>query len=100
MPILAGSDAGNPDVYRGPGLLHELEALVRAGLKPADALRAATGAAGRALGLPSGRLASGAAADFVIVGANPTADVRNLRAIRAVVLRGRLFTTDELLASR
>lgn len=97
VPIVAGSDAGNPNVYHGPGLIHELEALVRAGLRPEEALRAATGTAAQVLSIPSGRLAPGRVADLVIVGRNPTADVTHLRTIRVVILRGRLFTVDALL---
>ncbi len=97
IPLVAGSDAGNPDVYHGPGLIHEVEALVRAGLSPADALRAATARAGEALGEPIGKIRPGYKADIAIYEKNPVDDVVALRSIRWVMLRGRLYAVSDLL---
>lgn len=73
--ILAGTDNANPFVLPGFGLHDELELLVRAGLSPLDALRAATFWKKET--------------DLVLLDANPLDDIRNTRAIHAVVLRGR-----------
>lgn len=90
VPILAGSDSGNPALFHGPALLHEVDLLVdRAGLTPGDALLAATGRAADRLGQKDlGRIAPGALADLVVLGGDPTADVRALRDVKAVYLGG------------
>jgi imidazolonepropionase-like amidohydrolase len=92
-PVLAGTDLGNPEVYPGASLHEELALLVRAGLTPAAALRAATSGAARYLGLADsiGTIGPGKAADLVVLSGNPLADIGNTRRIDAVVLRGRLL---------
>ena len=102
--ILAGSDAPLPYVAPGFGLHDELEALVRdAGLTPAEALRAATLNPARYLELQDslGTVEPGKAADLVLLDADPLADIRNTRRIRAVVRAGKLLdraALDALLA--
>jgi imidazolonepropionase-like amidohydrolase len=76
-----------------PDAVHiELEELVAAGLTPLEALRAATGDAARILGAKAdlGTIAPGKLADLVILDADPSADIRNTRRIRAVMQNGRL----------
>lgn len=98
--ILAGTDV-SPNfelLVHGPSLHDELGLLVRAGLTPLDALRAATLLPARALGLEGtlGSVAVGKEADLVLLEADPLADVANVARIRAVVVRGRLLTRAEL----
>jgi imidazolonepropionase-like amidohydrolase len=87
IPLLAGTDTFVP----GHSLHDELGLLVRAGLTPLDALRAATIAPARFLGVADrfGAIAPGMAADFVLLDANPVDDIANTRQLRAVVLGGR-----------
>jgi imidazolonepropionase-like amidohydrolase/ABC-type multidrug transport system permease subunit len=94
--VLAGSDAGNPASFHGPGLLRELELLVEeGGMNPSSALVAATGAAGQRLGTDEiGRIAPGAFADLVILGADPTKDIRALRDVRTVYFGGTAFAPE------
>jgi imidazolonepropionase-like amidohydrolase len=92
VPIVAGTDASDEAyVFPGFGLHDELELLVTAGMTPADALRAATINAARAVGQDStsGMIAAGRLADLVLLDANPLADIRNTQKIRAVILNGR-----------
>jgi imidazolonepropionase-like amidohydrolase len=85
VPILAGTDAPNPGTAHGISLHGELELLVRAGLSPIEALRAATSAPARAFRLADrGRIAVGLRADFVLVDGDPTTDILATRAIRTV----------------
>ncbi|HEX8169074.1 MAG TPA: amidohydrolase family protein [Thermoanaerobaculia bacterium] len=98
VPLLAGSDNGIKFVYAGFGLHDELEALVAAGLTPAEALRAATVNAWEYLGKT---LPRGAADDVVLLRANPLDDIRNARQIDGVIANGRYYdraTLDALLA--
>ena len=89
VPILAGTDAGNPGTAHGVTLHGELENLVNAGLTPAEALTAATAAPAEAYGLDDrGRIAPGLRADLVLVEGDPTADILSTRAIVAVWRNG------------
>ena len=85
VPILAGSDAPNPGTTHGASVHRELELLVRAGLTPIEALRAATAAPADAFDLDDrGRIAAGLKADLVLVRGDATADVRATRDIEAI----------------
>ncbi len=89
VPILAGSDAPNRGTAWGVSLHHELELLVQAGLRPAEALTAATVAPARAFGLADrGHIAVGKRADLLLVTGNPMQDVRATRRIVGVWKRG------------
>ncbi len=92
--IVAGTDdMVDPKRDSLPILHDELEVLVRgAGLTPMQALTAATGNAAWAIGVADrrGTLAVGKAADLVLLGADPAADIRNTRTIRVVLQDGRV----------
>ncbi|HXE58216.1 MAG TPA: amidohydrolase family protein [Gemmatimonadales bacterium] len=95
--IVAGSDASNQLLPPGPSLHRELELLVNAGLTPGDALLAATRNAAELLGADSlGRVRPGAAADLVVLDADPLVDIRNTRRVERVMLRGRLLDADSI----
>jgi hypothetical protein len=90
VPILAGTDAPNPGTAHGASLHRELELLVRAGLSPLEALRAATSVPARAFALPDrGRIAAGLRADLVLVKGDPTRDILATRDIVAIWKLGR-----------
>lgn len=92
VPILAGSDAPNPGTTHGASLHRELELLVRAGLTPVEALRAATSNVADAFELEDrGRVAPGRRADLLLVAGDPTADVTATRAITRVWKGGVAF---------
>ncbi|HEU4885454.1 MAG TPA: amidohydrolase family protein, partial [Longimicrobium sp.] len=96
----AGSDLPNPYVTPGGALHQELELLVGAGLTPLQAIRAATGGAADILGRTDlGVLAAGRAADAIVVGGNPAADVRATRDVRVVIHNGEVLPMDALLAA-
>jgi hypothetical protein len=101
--LLAGTDTlGVGALLPGASLHEELALLVRAGLTPIEALRAATITAAEALGREDqmGTVEAGKLADLVILEADPLADIANVRRIRAVVHRGRLASPGSLLAGR
>ncbi len=96
VPILAGTDAPLPNSVPGFGLHAELEALVRAGLSPWEALRAATVEPGRYFAVDSiGAICVGCVADLVVLDANPLIDIRNTRQIDLVVAAGRIYSAVE-----
>src|SRR5436190_238146 len=92
IAIGAGSDIGNR--YPHGRNAREIEFLVRAGLSPMQALKAATGTAARILGKEGtiGALTPGAYADLLVVDGDPLEDVRVLgdpERIGLVMLEGR-----------
>ncbi len=98
--IAAGTDAGNPAVFHGYSLHRELELLLMAGLSPGGALAAATAGAAAKLGREElGTIAPGAAADLLVVPANPMDDPTALRRPRWVILDGVAYAAGELWES-
>jgi predicted amidohydrolase YtcJ len=90
VPILAGSDAGNPVTLHGVSLIRELELLARAGMPLGDVLKSATSRAADRLGQSSlGRIAAGAIADIVVLEGDPTERVDAYRGVVSVYLGGR-----------
>jgi imidazolonepropionase-like amidohydrolase len=84
-----GTDAGPPGRVPGYSEHWELEELVKAGMTPAQALEAATGRSAAWLGKNDrGVLSAGRLADFVVLDADPTADIMNTRRIAAVYVGG------------
>ena len=89
VPLLAGTDSNS----FGFALHRELEALVEIGLSPGEALQTATINPARFAGLEKavGRVATGYAADLILLDANPLQAIRNAGRINAVILRGQLL---------
>jgi imidazolonepropionase-like amidohydrolase len=93
--VVAGTD-NHP--APGFGIHDEMRLLVEAGLPPLAALQAATLNAARVLGWLDrlGTIAPGKLADLALLDANPLEDIRNTRAIHAVILNGRVMERAEL----
>jgi imidazolonepropionase-like amidohydrolase len=99
VPLLVGTDFGVSLVYPGYGVHDELRLLVaEAGLTPLEALRAATIAPARAMGMAEslGTIAPGRTADLVLLDGDPLRDVANTSRIHAVVARGRVLRRADL----
>lgn len=98
VPIVLGTDAGNPLTLHGPSVFVEMEAMAAAGLSPGQVLRASTHDAARALGRADlGRIATGCVADFVVLPGDPTVDVKAFRALTHVGRAGTLHERAALL---
>jgi imidazolonepropionase-like amidohydrolase len=100
IPIALGTDAGNPLTLHGPAVYAEAEAMQAAGLTAAQVLVAATRDAALAMGRGKdlGTIEPGKLADLIVLGADPTADIRNLRQLRYVVRGGEMRAQEELRA--
>jgi imidazolonepropionase-like amidohydrolase len=94
IPIVAGTDKALP----GHSLHRELELYVQAGLKPLDAIRAASIVAARAMGLDKevGTIEPGKRADLILVNGNPLQNIHDIRKVSRVVTNGRMYDSAEL----
>jgi imidazolonepropionase-like amidohydrolase len=100
IPVAMGTDAGNPLTLHGPSVYAEMEAMQAAGLTPMQVLVASTRGGAEAMGREKelGTIEKGKWADLVVLSADPTATVANLRQLRQVVRGGVVRTMDELKA--
>jgi imidazolonepropionase-like amidohydrolase len=98
--LILGTDAGiRPGNAFGSSGHHEIAHWVQMGLTPAQAIIAATSRPAEALGLKDvGTLGEGRSADFIVLNANPLDDIRNMREIASVYLRGALLDRNALIA--
>jgi imidazolonepropionase-like amidohydrolase len=94
VPIVAGTDV----VVPGHSLHRELELFVMAGFTPMEAIQAATIVPARVMKKDKdvGTLEAGKRADLIVVDANPLESISNIRKLRWVVSRGRIFDCDKL----
>lgn len=100
IPVGAGTDT--PIGWAAPGYsLHsELDMLVRAGLPPIEALRAATLVPAEYFSLQDemGTIDRGKKADMVLLDANPLNDIANTKRIALVISRGVAHKPEDLIA--
>ena len=95
VPVIAGSDAGNPVTFHGISLVRELELLAATGMPLNEVLKAATSRPADRLGQSQlGRLAAGAVADMIVLEADPTEDVGAYRRVTRVYLGGRRVAAE------
>jgi imidazolonepropionase-like amidohydrolase/ABC-type multidrug transport system permease subunit len=90
VPLVTGSDSGNPLVFDGPSMHHELQLWVQAGIPAAVALQAATGNAAKLLRAQNriGVIREGMDADLLLVDGNPLQDISATERISLVVFKG------------
>jgi len=105
VTIIAGTDAGflNSFNYPGIGLHQELQLFVKEGLSAPQALSAATRSGPAWFGQMQryGGVATGKAADLVLLTANPLQDIAATEKIDSVILRGDVYdraALDKMLA--
>ena len=97
--IMTGTDAPLRNSPPGFGLHEEMTLLVRGGMSPFRALRAATYEPAAYLGMLDsvGTIAPGKLADVVLLDANPLDDIRNTRSINTVIANGRRIDRAAIL---
>ena len=90
--IAAGADSGTPLNFHG-SLLPELTLMVKYGMTPLEAIRAATVTAADCLGLGevTGRVAPGYAADLIAVAGDPSERIEALADLKLVLVSGRVL---------
>lgn len=97
--IVLGADTGLEDHHFGFAEQLELQAMVEAGMTPAQAIVAATGRAAQFVGRPdAGVIAAGKRADFLVLDASPLDAITNTRRISRVVVGNVAVDRRALLA--
>lgn len=100
VTIAMGTDAGNPLTLHGPSVYAEMEAMQAAGMTPMQVLVASTRSGALAMHRLEeiGTAEKGKRADLLVVAADPTRDIKNLRQLRYVVKGGVVRAQPELRA--
>ncbi|MGK2934314.1 MAG: amidohydrolase family protein [Gemmatimonadaceae bacterium] len=89
--------AGGSDNNFPLNMQHELEAMVRGGMSPMEAIVAGTASAARVLNAPDiGTLEPGKLADLLVLDADPLANIVNLRRISKIIQGGRIIDRESL----
>lgn len=92
--VVPGTDLAEP----GLALVEELRLMTGCGFSPMEAVQASTKHAATVIGRPDlGTIEAGRLADVVILGADPLADVTNLRRVWRVVKGGQIHDPSALL---
>jgi imidazolonepropionase-like amidohydrolase len=101
IPIAMGTDAGGPINYHGENAT-ELIHLCEAGMKPMDAIKAATSRAAECVGLAQkiGTIEKGKLGDLIVVKSNPLEDIEVLsrkEEIKLVLKNGKIVVRSDQL---
>ena len=90
VPLVMGTDSGNPMVFHGPSLHREFELWVEAGIPVTVALQAATVNAAKLLRADQriGAIRAGLDADLLLVDGNPLQEIAATSRISLVVFKG------------
>lgn len=96
VPIVAGTDGALP----GYSVLRSIEMHVDAGMTPMQAIESATRVPAASMGLlkDTGTIETGKRADFVVLDADPLANISNIRKLRWVIANGRVIAPARLWA--
>jgi hypothetical protein len=98
VAVMAGSDSIDAYITHGFGLHDELAQLVKAGLTPHQALRAATLVPAMHAGLERdfGSVETGKVADIIVLHKNPLDNIVHARGIDSVLYNGKLYQRTQL----
>jgi imidazolonepropionase-like amidohydrolase len=90
VKIAMGTDTGPPARFQGYFEHMELELMAKAGMTPAQIMKAATGDAATCMHMAGelGTLQPGAWGDLIVLDKNPLEDVKNMRTIESVWIAG------------
>ena len=101
IPIAVSTDAGNPGTLHGVSIFDEMEAMQDAGIPARDIIVMATknGAATMGRIEDFGTLEKGKMADLIILDADPSEDMANMRSITHVMRGGLLREVKQPFAN-
>lgn len=96
--ILLGSDA--PQLFNVPGfsIHHEIDGMLGSGMTPKDILKSGTLSPAIFFNMENtfGQVKEGLVADLVLLEANPLEDLKALKTIQSVILKGQVITKTEI----
>jgi imidazolonepropionase-like amidohydrolase len=92
IKIVAGTDTSYEATGLGLNMADEVAELVRAGMPPLEAIKAATSVSAECLGVEKriGTIKPGMTADFIAVDSNPLADISALQDLVLVIHDGKV----------
>lgn len=93
IPIVVGTDAGNPGTLHGISIYDEMEAMQEAGISAEDLIVAATRNGAMAMQRLDdfGTLETGKFANLIILDEDPSEDISNMRSLSEVMIKGNLY---------
>lgn len=93
IPIVVGTDAGNPGTLHGISIYDEMEAMQDAGITAEDLIVAATQNGAMAMQRLDdfGTLETGKFANLIILEDNPSEDISNMRSLSEVMIKGKFY---------
>jgi len=93
IPIVVGTDAGNPGTLHGISIFDEMEAMQDAGISAEDLIVAATRNGAMAMQRLDdfGTLEIGKFANLIILDEDPSDDISNMQSLSEVMIKGKLY---------
>ncbi|MEX0724345.1 MAG: amidohydrolase family protein [Gracilimonas sp.] len=97
IPIVVGTDAGNPGTLHGISIFDEMEAMQSAGIQPGDLIVMATrnGADSMRRLDDFGTLEPGKFGNLILMDEDPSEDIANMRSLTHVMIKGKLLEVGE-----
>lgn len=97
--VITGTDAGNIGTMHASSYIQELEAMLNAGLTPAEILKASTLNPAVAFGKEKslGSIEAGKLADLILLDKNPLESIHNLNSINLVIKSGTVLDINTLV---
>jgi predicted amidohydrolase YtcJ len=98
IPIVVGTDAGNPGTLHGISIFDEMDAMQQAGIPPKDLIVMATknGAMSMRRLDDFGTLEAGKFGNLILLEENPAEDISNMRSLTHVMIKGELMEVGEI----
>lgn len=98
VPIVVGTDAGNPGTLHGISIYDEMEMMQKAGIAPEDLIVMATKNGAMAMRRESdfGTLEKEKLANLIILEVDPAEDIYNMRSLSQVMIKGSLMDVTNI----
>lgn len=98
VPIVVGTDAGNPGTLHGVSIYDEMEMMQEAGIPPEDLIVMATknGAMAMRREHDFGTLEKDKFANLIILDTNPAEKISNMRSLSHVMIKGKLLDVTSI----
>ncbi|MFP8489453.1 amidohydrolase family protein [Gracilimonas sp. Q87] len=93
VPIVVGTDAGNPGTLHGISIYDEMEMMQQAGISPKDLIVMATKNGAMTMNRQNdfGTLERDKLADLILLESDPSEDITNMRSLSHVMIKGEMM---------